>query len=132
MPRIVWPHHCHRPIIELTLLQSLGGALLNRRLVADSGAGRSNASFELLLDEHDCLMCGGVSVRDVTLGGAYTGTYPVYAIDVRIAALGFDQSVPVVGVPSPPAGFDGIACFRFLNRFTFGNFADQSGFGLEI
>jgi hypothetical protein len=27
--------------------------------------------------------------------------------------------------------FDGIACFRFLNRFTYGNFGDPGQFGLE-
>jgi hypothetical protein len=37
-----------------------------------------------------------------------------------------------VGVPYPPPDFDGIACFRFLNRFTYGNFGDKNAFGLEI
>ncbi|MGH7136646.1 MAG: hypothetical protein ACREHD_12965 [Pirellulales bacterium] len=41
------------------------------------------------------------------------------------------DTVSAVGVPSPPAGFDGIGCFRFLNRFTYGNFADHGQFGLE-
>jgi hypothetical protein len=30
-----------------------------------------------------------------------------------------------------PRPFDGIACFRFLNRFTYGNFGDPNQFGLE-
>ena len=30
-----------------------------------------------------------------------------------------------------PAGFDGIACFGFLNLFTYGNFGDPALFGLE-
>ncbi|HUY31727.1 MAG TPA: hypothetical protein VMV69_03030 [Pirellulales bacterium] len=30
-----------------------------------------------------------------------------------------------------PAGFDGVACFGFLNRFTYGNFGDPHQFGLE-
>ena len=46
--------------------------------------------------------------------------------------LGFDQIVRVIGVPSPPNGFEGIACFRFLNRFNFGNFANPEQFGLEM
>ena len=77
-------------------------------------------------------MCGGIATHDVALGGAYTGTYPVYSIRVRLATLGFDQPVSAVGVASPPRGFDGIACFVFLNRFTYGNFADQVKFGLEV
>jgi hypothetical protein len=36
-----------------------------------------------------------------------------------------------VGVQTPPTGFDGIACFRFLNRFTYGNFGSSTQFGLE-
>jgi hypothetical protein len=35
-------------------------------------------------------------------------------------------------VPAYPVGFGGIACFRFLNRFTYGNFGDPNQFGLEI
>ena len=37
----------------------------------------------------------------------------------------------VVAVPSVPRWFDGIACFSFLNRFTYGNFGDPARFGLE-
>jgi hypothetical protein len=50
---------------------------------------------------------------------------------VQVPALGFSQFVRAVGVPSPPAGFDGIACFGFLNRFSYGNFGDAGQFGLE-
>jgi hypothetical protein len=50
---------------------------------------------------------------------------------VRIPTLGFDQEVRAAGVPSIPAGFDGIACFAFLDRFTYGNFGDPDQFGLE-
>lgn len=70
-------------------------------------------------------------MHGVILGGAYSGAFPVYLIQVEIPALGFDQSVPVVAVPACPAGFDGIACFRFLSRFTYSNFSDSGCFGLE-
>jgi hypothetical protein len=30
-----------------------------------------------------------------------------------------------------PRQLQGIACFRFLNRFTYGNFGDADLFGLE-
>jgi hypothetical protein len=48
-----------------------------------------------------------------------------------VPGLGFDQDVLVVGIAAPPAGFDGVACFRFLNQFTYSNFGDPQQFGLE-
>jgi hypothetical protein len=59
------------------------------------------------------------------------GSFPVYVLRVCIPSLGFDRAVPVVGVSTIPAGFDGIASFQFLNRFTYGNFGDPGQFGLE-
>jgi hypothetical protein len=100
-------------------------------LLADTGAGSLRVDFELILDENDCLRCGGIFYPPVRLGGAYIGSFPIYDLAVQLPALGFTQFVRVVGVPSVPQGFDGIACFRFLNRFTFGNFGDPSQFGLE-
>jgi hypothetical protein len=100
-------------------------------LLADSGAGTDHSGFELILDEDDCLMAGGSPCQTVALGGAYVGSYPVYLLPVRIPALGFDHHVRAVGVASAPAGFDGIACFRFMNRFTYGNFGNSDQFGLE-
>lgn len=87
--------------------------------------------MELILDEDDCLLCGGVAGASVTLGGAYVGQFPLYDLDVQLPALGFHHSLRAVGVPSIPLGFDGIACFNFLNRFHYGNFGDSSRFGLE-
>jgi len=100
-------------------------------LVADTGAGSRNSTFQLILEETDCVLCGGNPYTTTTLGGAFVGSFPIYVIPVRIPALGFDQNLRAVGVPSVPAGFDGIACFGFLNRFTYGNFGDPSQFGLE-
>jgi len=45
--------------------------------------------------------------------------------------LSFDQWVLVVAVPVVPDDMDGIACFAFLNRFTYGNFGNSALFGLE-
>lgn len=67
----------------------------------------------------------------VNLGGAYAGSFPVYTVRIEIAVLGFAKVVRVVGVPSITTGFDGIACFGFLNRFHYGNFGDSALFGLE-
>ena len=59
------------------------------------------------------------------------GRRDTYVLRVRLPAIGFDQDIRVVGVASLPAGFDGIACFPFVNRFTYGNFGDPTRFGLE-
>ena len=100
-------------------------------MLADTGAGSLISPFELILDEDDCLLCGGAPDGSITLGGAYVGSFPAYVIAVRLPALGFRENLRVVGVPSISAGLDGLACFRFLNRFTYGNFGDPDHFGLE-
>jgi hypothetical protein len=48
-----------------------------------------------------------------------------------VPGLGSAQDVLVVGIAAPPVGFDGVACFRFLNQFTYDNFGDPLQFGLE-
>jgi hypothetical protein len=131
MPRIQWPLRNDQPGVEVILTLTAGGQPLTRNLLADTGAGSQNSTFQLILEEDDCLLCGGNPYTTTTLGGAYVGSFPIYVIPVRIPALGFDQNLRAVGVPSVPAGFDGIACFAFLNRFTYGNFGDPSQFGLE-
>jgi hypothetical protein len=131
MPRILWSLLHHRPIVEVVLSPMIGGQRLVRRLIADTGAGTAQSGFEILLQETDCLRCGGIPSYPVTLGGAYGGTFPVYVIRIQIPALSFDRHLRVAGVPTCPAGFDGIACFRLLDRFTYGNFGDPNQFGLE-
>jgi hypothetical protein len=66
------------------------------------------------------------------LGGAYTGPFSLYERRVFIPNLGFSKRVRAVGVPTTPPNFDGIAGFRFLSRFTYGNFASKAQFGLEL
>lgn len=131
MPRVQWPLRHGRPCVEVALTLARGGQLIPRILLADTGAGTRTDPFQLILDEDDCLLCGGLAGTSVTLGGAYVGSFPLYDIRVQVPALGFDQNLRAVGVPSLPAGFDGIACFGFLNRFTYGNFGDPNQFGLE-
>lgn len=132
MPRVQWQLRRGRPVIQVSFTLATGGQQTTRTLLADTGAGSFQSRFELLLHEGDCLRCGGIPLRPVTLGGAYIGAHRVYLIQVRIAQLGFDRAVRAVGVPSPPTGCDGIACFRFLSRFTYGNFGDHLQFGLEV
>lgn len=131
MPREQWPLRHGRPCVQVVLTLTPGGQALPRTLLADTGAGSRTGPFELVLDEDDCLLCGGNPGASVTLGGAYVGSFPVYDLPVRLPALGFDENLRAVAVPSVPAGFDGIACFGFLNRFTYGNFGDPGQFGLE-
>jgi hypothetical protein len=131
MARMQWPLLHHRPNVEIVLAQAPDGGSVSRRLVADTGAGTALSGFELILGENDCLLCGGIPAQPVVLGGAYTGSFPVYVVRVQILALGFDHFVRAVALPACPTGFDGIACFRFLNRFNYGNFGDPSQFRLE-
>src|SRR5260370_27751470 len=94
------------PIIQVILALVQGGQQRFRNLLADTGAGTAQSGFELLLDEQDCLLCGGTPLQGVVLGGAYVGSYPVYLVQVRIPMLGFDQAVPAVGIQAAPAGFE--------------------------
>ena len=130
MPRAHWTLQNELPVIEI-VLELPTGHRVARTLLADTGAGPANAPFDLILDESDCLLAGVSVNSSVALGGAYSGSYSIYRVSIEIPALGFVGSVHAVGVATAPPGLDGIACFRFLNRFTYGNFADPSGFGLE-
>lgn len=131
MPRKIWPLSNHRPAVRIVLTLTLGGQQLPRDLLADTGAGPATARFELLLNENDCIQCGSSLSYRVTLGGAYAGVFPLFMVRVQIPELGFHRYIRAVGVRAPPRGFDGLACFRFLNRFTYGNFGDAGQFGLE-
>ncbi|MSQ94305.1 MAG: hypothetical protein EXR98_07085 [Gemmataceae bacterium] len=131
MARAQWPLQHGRPIIEIVLTLAQGAQKVTRRLLADTGAGAMHDPFDIVLDEVDCLMCGGKPSKMVPLGGSYSGTHPIYVIPIGIPSLGFRDSLFAVGVAAPPAGFDGIACFRFLNRFTYGNFGNANEFALE-
>ena len=132
MARAQWPLRFDQPTIEIVLSLAQGGQKTVCTLLADTGAGTAQAAFELLLDEHDCLLGGGKAAQTVGLGGAYVGSFPRYVIRVEIPKLNFDARVFAVGVPTIPHGLDGIACFRFLNRFSYGNFGDPAAFALEI
>ncbi len=131
MARQVWQLRHGRPHVQVVLTLVPGGQPLSRNLLADTGAGSHTDPFELILDEDDCLLCGGSPGASVVLGGAYVGAFPMYVLRVQLPVLGFDLPLRAVGVPSVPAGFDGIACFSFLSRFNYGNFRDPNQFGLE-
>ena len=111
MPAAQWLLQYDRPVIEIVLSGS-GGQDLVRSLIADTGAGARREVFQLILDENDCLRCGGTLMGHVQLGGAYSGFFPVYAMNIRIPQLNF-------------------AGFKFLNQFHYGNFGDPDCFGLD-
>jgi hypothetical protein len=131
MPRIVWPLHQSRPLAKIVLFRAADQEPFSRSLLADTGAGTGNSDFELILENNDCLLAGGNKDPDIRLHGAYKGVFPLYLLRVLIPALGFDEVVPVVAAPVDLTGFDGIARFRFLNRFGYGNFGNPNQFGLE-
>jgi len=131
MPRVPWPLQHGRPCLEIVLTLAPSGQPFPRMLLADTGAGSQTSGIDLILDEDDCLLCGGLAGYSVSLGGAYVGSFPLYDLSVQIPALGFAKNLRVVGVSSIAAPFDGIACFSFLNRFTYGNFGNPGVFGLE-
>jgi hypothetical protein len=116
MPRQQWSLAKGRPVIEIVLTLAPSGQMVPRTVLADTGAGASRVGFELILDEQDCVLCGGRPCQGVSLTGAFLGRFPVYLLRVQLQQLGFDHFVRAVGVPRTPAGLDGIACFRFLNR----------------
>ena len=128
MPPVQWPLRNRRPAVELMIPHVKGRR--RRRLLADTGAGSNDSNFELLLRETDCQPSTDFLMGQVQLGRAYSGGFNVHLIEVRIPRLDFAAAVPVVDVPQVPDGFDGIACFKFLNRFQYGNFGDADRFGL--
>ncbi len=131
MPRVLWPLRHGRPCVEAVLSPTAGGQPIALTLLADTGAGSRTASFEFILHQAQCLLCGALLGLSVTLAGAYAGTFPLYGVRIRLPALGFAQDIRAVGVPAVSPGFDGTACFGFLDRFTYGNFGDPNAFGLE-
>lgn len=130
MTRMVWPLQDGRPIIRVELPFPNSRPAM-RTLLADTGAGTTRSEFELLLDEEDCLLSGAFPCDPVRLRGAYDGSFPVYLVRIRIPGISEVQEVRAIGVSATPSGLDGIACFRFLNQFRFGNFEGQGSFGLE-
>jgi hypothetical protein len=131
MPRVEWPLRHGRPSLEVVLTLVSGGRPFPRTLLADTGAGSLISGIDLILDEDDCLVCGGLAGHSVNLSGAYVGSFPLYNLQVQLPALGFAKNLRAVGVLSISGAFDGIACFSFLNRFQYGNFGNPGSFGLE-
>src|SRR3954467_5688367 len=113
MPRVLWPLLRHQPRIEITLTMAADGQAVARQLLADTGAGTARAGFDLLLAEQDCLLCGGVPLQPVVLGGANSGSFPVYLVRVQVPGLGSTSSCPRSGSVGLRAGLTGSPASAF-------------------
>lgn len=130
MPRATWPLRNDRPGIRVEAM--LGGQHTTIDLHADTGAGAASSAFELLLLESDCWLCGRPEDSRIERTGTYAGGYYLlFRVRVQIPALALDDELDAVGVPAVPDGFRGVAGFRLLNRFDYGNFGNPGHFGLE-
>jgi hypothetical protein len=132
MARAQWSLVRGRPIVPVVLTLQPGSQRVKRNLLADTGARAAHGGFDVLLAQTDCRLCARKQLKPVVLGGAYAGLFPVYVVRVEIPELAFNHYIRAVGVPTVPAGLGGLACFRFLNRFSYGNFGNPAQFGLEI
>jgi hypothetical protein len=132
MPQVSWRHVRGRPVIEI-MLASPGGSQALRVLLADTGAGSIRESMELILSEEDGRRFSVGNAGTLRLGRAFTGDFSAFWVSTSVPMLGFAGVCLAVAVPSSllPNQLQGIACFRFLNRFTYGNFGDFDRFGLE-
>ena len=131
MPRVTWPLLVDRPAVRIDVV--LRGQLTTPELHADTGAGSASSAFDLLLLESNCWLCGRPTGSFVELTGAYASGafYYLFRVRVQIPALAFDDELDAVGVPVVPDGFKGLAGFRLLNPFDYGNFGNAAQFGLE-
>ena len=96
MPRATWPLRQGCPSIGVLLTLGAGNQPLPLDLLADTGAGSATSAFDLLLEESDCLLCGGKASSSLVLGGAYAGRYTLYVLRVQIPALSLDDRLAVV------------------------------------
>jgi hypothetical protein len=132
MPRVLWPLRHDQPCVEIVLPLGTSGQEVVRHLLADTGAGTVRAGFELILAEADCLQAGASSRKGLpweepswapTLCTSSAFGFRVWRLTTASAQL---------GLPALPPALEGLAGFRFLNRFSYGNFGNPSQFGLEL
>jgi hypothetical protein len=90
--------------------------------------------MDLVLTESDRRQFSAGQEGTLRLGSAFTARFLSFWVPISIPALGFRALCIAVAVPSSrfPVQLQGIACFRFLNRFTYGNFGETDQFGLEL
>jgi len=134
-----WRLMAGRPVVELEFARRADGERVLRRMVADTGAGRTLSPFHLILKQSDVreflLFNDRFSVR---LGGALMGTHPCSWVVGGVRGLPLGPLVAVAVPDGDPAfrriqkdGAEGIAGMRFLDGFSYGNFGFQGEFGIE-
>lgn len=133
MPRACWQIQHGRPVIEVTFYPPGHGQEVSRVLLADTGGGTLYSAWDLILTEGDCQLLNHGDVSPITLSGAFAGTFSTFYVHAAIPALGTSHTLVAVAVPAGrfSLGIDGIAGFRFLNTFHYGNFGDGTQFCLE-
>jgi hypothetical protein len=134
VPRAAWPLVYGGPVVEISLALPATGQRVTRTLLADTGAGAAHTGMDLVLSEEDRLRYRAGNAGTLRLGGAFTGGFPAFWVHTSVPANGFSRLCLAVAVPAArlPDGLQGIACFRFLNRFSYGNFGVADQFGLEL
>jgi len=133
-PRQTWLLQNDLPVIEVLLLEPFTGSWESRILLADTGAGPRFSLFEIVLSHADIARFGQQELGEVSVSGALQGRMTVFSLQLQIPRLGVDLSVDALSAPSSSliGGLDGIAAFRFLNSFSYGNFGSPHEFGLEV
>jgi hypothetical protein len=134
MCRVCWPLVNERPVIQVTFLGTEDGQEYIRTLLADTGGGRRNSHWDVILSVNDCRLFGLDQAGMAHLVGAYTGDFPMVSVQAALPALPVIRELVAVAVPSDQVrpGTDGLAGFRFLSAFHYGNFGDPEQFGLEL
>ena len=132
MPRASWPLIAGQLVVQIELKETGSDLTLTRTLLADTGGGSALMPVHLGLSDEDVIRCGGIFRGYVGAGGAIEDDFKVYAVDIVIPELNLISLVNVMAVPAEtlPDGLQGIACFRFLNSFNYGNFGNPAEFGL--
>jgi len=133
-PRQTWLLQDDLPVIEVLLLEPFTGSWESRTLLADTGAGPRFSPFEIVLSHADIARFGQQELGEAGVIGALQGRLTVFSVQLQIPRLGVDISVDALSAPSLSmlGGLDGIAAFRFLNSFFYGNFGSPYEFGLEV
>ncbi len=122
------------PAVEVWLREPFTGFTSTRILLADTGGGARFGPADLILSPRDIAQFGISQTGSAGTSGAIQGQYPVFSMELEMPSLGISRSVRVLSVPASHFfhSFDGFACFRFLNAFTYGNFGNPAEFGLEL
>jgi len=133
MPHVSWPLQKDRPVIQITFFAAEGEQVFTRTLLADTGGGRRHSRWDVILSTDDCRLFGLNQVGVVHLEGAYAGDFPLVMVHAALPALEGTRELVAVAIPPEQMrlGTDGLAGFRFLNSFHYGNFGDPGQFGLE-